>query len=107
MHSPAMNYTLGGIFLLLAVVSFTFLSGSTAVFIGIFGAITGSVFVIRGLQASKGVLDPRQVEADAWGEQFNAQYSDNQPGGFDWDAHYQRNFGQGNDGNTGGPTSSR
>ncbi|WP_301924890.1 hypothetical protein [Corynebacterium glaucum] len=103
MRSPAMDYILGTLLILLAAASFTFLSGSTAVFIGIFGAVAGAVFIVRGIQANDTPQDPRQVELDSLNEQFDAQYGGEMSQDYDWDAHYQRNFGQGNaDGVEGG-----
>lgn len=93
-----MNYGLGTLLILLAVASFTFLSGSTAVFIGIFSAVAGAVFILRGIQANGTQQDPRQVELDSLNEQYGGMGQD-----YDWDANYQRNFGEGNaDGLEGG-----
>lgn len=102
-----MNYILGALLIVLAAASFAFLRGSTAVFIGIFGAVAGAVFIIRGIQANNTAQDPRQIELDSLNQQFEQQF-DQQYGteisqDYDWDAHYQRNFGDGNaDGAEGG-----
>ena len=65
-----MDYILGTLLILLAAASFTFLSGSTAVFIGIFGAVAGAVFIVRGIQANDTPQDPRQIELDSLNERL-------------------------------------
>ena len=47
--SPARNYAIGAACIVVAVLSFAFLTGSTAVFIGIAGAVTGAVFLVLSL----------------------------------------------------------
>lgn len=79
--SPARNYAIGAACIVVAVLSFAFLTGSTAVFIGIAGAIAGTVFLIMGAQAA----DERQPEP-----------STQDPGAdYDWDDNFRREFGDG------------
>lgn len=79
--SPARNYAIGAACIVVAVLSFAFLTGSTAVFIGIAGAIAGTVFLIMGVQAA----DERQPEP-----------STQDPGAdYDWDGNFRREFGDG------------
>ena len=86
--NPGRDYALGALFIIIAVASFVFLEGATAVFIGIAGAIAGAVAIIRGIQnpAEPGP-DPLQLENEAVTGDLGAE-------GFDWDAHYQRDFGR-------------
>lgn len=79
--SPARNYAIGAACIVVAVLSFAFLTGSTAVFIGIAGAIAGTVFLIMGAQAA----DERQPDP-----------STQDPGAdYDWDGNFRREFGDG------------
>lgn len=94
--NPGRDYALGAFFIILAVASFVYLDGPAAVFIGIAGAIGGAVCIIRALQnpAEPGP-DPLQLENDAITQNFDD--------GFDWDAHYQRDFGSEQPGQPGQP----
>lgn len=80
--SPARNYAIGAACIVVAVLSFAFLTGSTAVFIGIAGAISGAVFLIMGVQAGEEGTD------------LERPYSDAQPE-VDWDGNFKREFGDG------------
>ena len=85
--SPARNYAIGAACIVVAVLSFAFLTGSTAVFIGIAGAIAGAVFMLMGIQGSI------YQQQDAL-EQGNFGTQD--PGAdYDWDGNFRREFGDG------------
>lgn len=80
--TPARNYTIGAILIAICVLSFSFLTGATAVFVGIFGAVAGTVFLIMGVQGGETPPDLEQ------------RYSDSQPQ-VDWDDNFKREFGDG------------
>ena len=78
--TPARNYTIGAILIAICVLSFSFLSGATAVFVGIFGAVAGTVFLVMGVQGGETPPDLEQ------------RYFDSQPK-VDWDDNFKREFG--------------
>ena len=80
--TPARNYTIGAILIAICVLSFSFLTGATAVFVGIFGAVAGTVFLIMGVQGGETPPDLEQ------------RYFDSQPQ-VDWDDNFKREFGDG------------
>lgn len=80
--SPARNYAIGAACIVVAALSFAFLTGSTAVFIGIAAAISGAVFLIMGVQAGEE------------GPDLERHYFDAQPE-VDWDDNFKREFGDG------------
>lgn len=85
--SPARNYAIGAACIVVAVLSFAFLSGSTAVFIGIAAAIAGAVFMLMGIQGSI-YQQPHTLEQGNFGTQ--------DPGAdYDWDGNFRREFGDG------------
>ena len=85
--SPARNFAIGAACIVVAVLSFAFLTGSTAVFIGIAGAIAGTVFLVMGIQGS-GDQQPGVLEQGNFGTQ--------DPGAdYDWDGNFRREFGDG------------
>jgi len=85
--SPARNYAIGAACIVVAVLSFAFLSGSTAVFIGIAAAIAGAVFMLMGIQGSiYQQQDP--LEQGNFGTQEPAA-------DYDWDGNFRREFGDG------------
>ena len=85
--SPARNYAIGAACIVVAVLSFAFLSGSTAVFIGIAGAVAGAVFILMGIQGSSN-QQPDALEQGDYGLQ--------DPGAdYDWDGNFRREFGDG------------
>ena len=90
--SPARNYAIGTACIVVAALSFAFLSGSTAVFIGIAAAIAGAVFMLMGIQGSND-KQPGALEQGTYGLQDPAA-------DYDWDENFRREFG---DGNVGGP----
>ena len=92
--SPARNYAVGAACIVVAVLSFAFLSGSIAVFIGIAGAVAGAVFILMGIQGS-GDQQPDPLEQGNYGVQDPVQ----DPGAdYDWDGNFRREFGDGTPG---------
>lgn len=92
--SPARNYAIGAACIVVAVLSFAFLSGSTAVFIGIAGAVAGAVFILMGIQGGGG-QQPDPLEQGNYGVQDPVQ----DPGAdYDWDGNFRREFGDGTPG---------
>lgn len=76
------DYAFGGLLIVLCVASFAFLSGPTAVFIGIASAIAGAVLILRGIQSGSQEPDPLQIENDSLDS------------GVDWDAQYRKDLGR-------------
>lgn len=113
MGSAGKDYALGAFFVVLTVLSFVFLDGSTAVFIGIAAAVAGMVMFVRGSQIEHFAADPLAAEEygipGPRGEVYDARrdgpltlenydtetgYNGGIDSGFDWDAHYKREFGE-------------
>lgn len=88
--SPARNFAIGAALIVLAALSFAFLTGSTAVFIGIAAAISGAVFLLMGIQAS----NDRQPDPLEQGN-FDTQ---DPAADYDWDGNFRREFGDGTPG---------
>lgn len=80
--SPARYYAIGGALIVVAALALSFLSGSTAVFVGIAAAVSGAVFLIMGVQAGQDAPNLEQ------------HYFDSQPE-VDWDDNFKREFGDG------------
>ena len=78
--SPGRYYAIGGALLVVAALALTFLSGSTAVFVGIAAAVSGAVLLIMGVQAGHDAPNLEQ------------HYFDSQPE-VDWDDNFKREFG--------------
>ena len=78
--SPGRYYAIGGALIVVAVLAFSFLTGSTAVFAGIAAAISGAVFLIMGVQAGDERPDLERL------------YFEDQPE-VDWDDNFKREFG--------------
>ena len=92
--SPARNYAIGAVCIVVAVLSFAFLSGSTAVFIGIAAAIAGAVFMLMGIQGSI-YQQPDTLEPGNYGVQDPVQ---DPVADYDWDGNFRREFGDGTPG---------
>lgn len=89
--SPARNYAIGAACIVVAVLSFAFLTGSTAVFIGIAAAIAGAVFMLMGIQGS--IYQQRDpLEPGNYGVQDPVH---DVGGDYDWDGNFRREFGDG------------
>lgn len=86
--SSGRNYAVAVVLIVAAVLSFMFLSGPTAVFIGIAAAVAGAVFLVMGIQAANDSGAPDTSTAD-----------------WDWDGDFRREFGGGDVG--GGPEGRR
>ncbi|MCT1463203.1 hypothetical protein EKI51_02585 [Corynebacterium sanguinis] len=95
MNNPASNFVIGGALLLVAVVSFVFLDGPTAVFAGIAGAIGGAIFLIMGAQGPKTPEYPPLDDALSNNPNFDTSFDTN----FDTDswARFDREYGLGDD----------
>jgi len=88
--SPARNYAVGAACIVVAVLSFAFLSGSIAVFIGIAGAVAGAVFILMGIQGS-GDQQRDAFDQGSYGVQDSGA-------DYDWDGNFRREFGDGTPG---------
>lgn len=90
--------------IVVTVLSFAFLDGSMAVFIGIAAAIIGALFIIKGIQAPDSApagQDPLALDnygpvaGTDTGAGSGSGYDTGIDSGFDWDEHYRREFGGG------------
>ena len=81
MQSSGRDFIIGALLIALCAASVVFLEGSTAVFVAIAAAITGAIFIIRGLQAGEPDPDTR-----IFGE-------DTLDTGVDWDNEFKRDLG--------------
>ena len=86
-RSPGRYYAIGAVLIVLAVLSFAFLTGSTAVFVGLAAAISGAVFLLMGIQGSND-RQPDPLEQGNFGTQDPAA-------DYDWDGNFRREFGDG------------
>lgn len=84
MDTPGKNYVIGALLIVLCVASFAFLSGATAVFVGIAGAIGGAVCILRGMQ----LADAQDAQDDVLGPGTYDSFDN----GYDWDAEFRRNM---------------
>ena len=107
MGSAGRDYAFGGFLMVLATLAMVFLDGSLAVFVAIAAAVSGMVLFVRGSQIEHFAEDPLAVEEygipGPRGEGFNTGLDS----GFDWDAHYRREFGEGSGGAGGAGGSTR
>lgn len=100
-RSPAgRNYALGGVLIVLAAASLYFLDGATAVFIAVIAAVAGAVLIIKGIQASDETSAGYGYDYEAAGTDYlggSGAGIQGDPGlaaDFDWDADFQRGFGE-------------
>ncbi|MDY5785061.1 hypothetical protein [Corynebacterium sp.] len=123
LSSPAANYALGGALVLVTAFSFTFLTDSTAVFVGVAAAVAAAVLIIRGVQMSGStdegydinrgfgtdvapgpVAGPPAGLGSGLGSGFGSgrdtrMDAGDLPGGeIDWDSQFRREFGGDNPG---------
>lgn len=84
MDTPGKNYALGALLIVVCVASFAFLTGATAVFVGIAGAIGGAVLILRGMQLADAQSDP-SLQDPLQQDPLNFD------AGYDWDAEFRRN----------------
>lgn len=107
MGSAGRDYAFGGFLMVLATLAMVFLDGSLAVFVAVAAAVSGMVLFVRGAQIEHFNDDP--LAPDEYGipgprgEGFNTGLDS----GFDWDAHYRREFGEGSGGAGGAGGSTR
>lgn len=86
MNNSKMDLLLGILAIVVAGLAVVFLSGSIGVFTAIGAALVGVVLLIRAAQSegNEAPADPLHLE-------------NSEEAGFDWDAHYQREFGNPDD----------
>lgn len=106
-NSSGRNYAAAVALIVVAVLSFAFLSGPTAVFTGIAAAVAGAVFLVMGIQAAND-RHPDTLEQDLYGlpethyADGNRQFGHASPpetvGDIDWDGDFRREFGGGDTG---------
>lgn len=65
-NSSGRNYAAAVALIVVAVLSFVFLSGPTAVFIGVAAAVAGAAFLVMGIQAAND-RHPNTLERDMYG----------------------------------------
>lgn len=91
--SPGRYYAIGGALIVVAVLAFAFLSGATAVFVGIAAAVAGAVFVLMGVQGS-GDTQPDALEQEYYSAQGGQGSVLPDPAAdYDWDGNFKREFG--------------
>ena len=88
MQNSGRDYAIGVALIVLCAAAVVFLSGSTAVFIAIAGAIGGALFIIKGVQASNQASNPGIQPGG-----YDPLSTDIPDSGVDWDAEYKRNWG--------------
>lgn len=92
--SPGRYYAIGGALIVVAVLAFAFLSGATAVFVGIAAAVAGAVFVLMGVQGS-GDRQPDALEQEYYSAQGGQGGALPDPAAdYDWDDNFKREFGE-------------
>ena len=110
-NSSGRNYAAAVALIVVAVLSFVFLSGPTAVFIGVAAAVAGAVFLVMGIQAAND-RHPDTLERDMYGlpethyadgdRQFGHASPPETTGDaaseIDWDGDFRRQFGGGDTG---------
>ena len=92
-RSTGANYVIGAALIVVAVLSFVFLSGATAVFIGVAAALAGAVFVVMGIQGA-GENGPDLLVEDYYGQQRHNPLPE-PAADYDWDGNFRREFGDG------------
>lgn len=110
-NSSGRNYAAAVALIVVAVLSFVFLSGPTAVFIGVAAAVAGAVFLLMGIQAAND-RHPDTLERDMYGlpethyADGDRQFGHASPpetvgdaaSDIDWDGDFRREFGGGDTG---------
>lgn len=110
-NSSGRNYAAAAALIVVAALSFAFLSGSTAVFIGVAAAVAGAVFLVMGIQAAND-RDSDTLERDIYGlpethyadgdRQFGyaspPEATGDAASDIDWDGDFRREFGGGDTG---------
>ncbi|WJY68977.1 hypothetical protein [Corynebacterium auris] len=93
-NSSGRNYAAAVALIVVAALSFAFLPGATAVFIGVAAAVAGAVFLVMGIQAANG-RHPDPLEHDLYGPPETTGYLARE---IDWDGDFRREFGGGDTG---------
>lgn len=99
-NSSGRDYAIGGALIVLAAASLYFLDGATAVFIAVIAVVAGAVLIIKGIQASGGTdagYDYETAGLDSLGGPGAGIQGDPDLAAgtdFDWDADFQRGFGE-------------
>lgn len=110
-NSSGRHYAAAVALIVVAVLSFVFLSGPTAVFIGVAAAVAGAVFLVMGIQAAND-RHPDTLERDMYGlpetryADGDRQFGHTSPpetvgdaaSDIDWDGDFRRQFGGGDTG---------
>lgn len=110
-NSSGRNYAAAVALIVAAVLSFVFLSGPTAVLIGVAAAVAGAVFLVMGIQAAND-RHPDTLEQDMYGlpethyADGDRQFGHASPpeavgdvaSDIDWDGDFRREFGGGDAG---------
>lgn len=81
--SSGRDYALGAALIILGAASLYFLTGATAVFIAVFAAVAGAVFLLRGIQAPDRDDNPLSYSSGPGADPAD---------GFDWDSAYRDTF---------------
>ena len=89
-RSTGANYAIGAALIVVAVLSFVFLSGATAVVIGVAAAVAGAVFVLMGIQGAT-ENGPDMLAEDYSGQQRHNPLPD-PAADYDWDGSFRREF---------------
>lgn len=89
MQNSGRDYAIGVALIVLCAAAVVFLSGSTAVFTAIAGAIGGALFIIKGVQASNQASNQTGIQPGGY-DPLNTDIPDS---GVDWDAEFKRNWG--------------
>lgn len=100
--SAGRDYAIGGVLIVLAAASLYFLDGATAVFIAVIAAVAGAVLIIKGIQASDETSAGYGYDYEAAGTDYLGSPGAGLQGDpdlaagadFDWDADFQRGFGE-------------
>ncbi|MCT1555829.1 hypothetical protein M3E75_07685 [Corynebacterium sanguinis] len=110
-NSSGRNYAAAVALIVFAVLSFVFLSGPTAVFIGVAAAVAGAVFLVMGIQAASdrhpdtleqglyGLPETHYADGDRqFGHASPPETVGDAASDIDWDGDFRREFGGGDTG---------
>ena len=110
-NSSGRNYAAAVALIVFAVLSFVFLSGPTAVFIGVAAAVAGAVFLVMGIQAANdrhpdtleqglyGLPETHYADGDRqFGHASPPETVGDAASDIDWDGDFRREFGGGDAG---------
>lgn len=116
--SASRSYAVAAALIVVAALSFVFLSGPTAVFIGVAAAVAGAVFLVMGIQAANdrhldtlerdmyGLPETHYADGDRqFGHASPPETVGDEASNIDWDRDFRREFGGGDTG--GGPEGRR